>query len=168
MFDEWTIINEFDRGDYDGIEFHRRLVSKLGWHGSLGDLESLWQNLLLADQQMLQYLVEIKNRGFRTYILSNINPFHLNHILANYPQLTTTAGQIYSCECGMVKPDERIYRHLQSTFGIYPQESFFIDDRLRNIQAAEQIGFQGLLHRSASETIAALDSILTAQNQRES
>ncbi len=40
-----------------------------------------------------------------------------------------------------MKPDPAIYRLCCDRFGYAPEDFLFVDDSLRNIEAAEQLGF---------------------------
>lgn len=42
----------------------------------------------------------------------------------------------------MIKPDERIYRHLLDSYQLEPKECLFFDDRPENVGAAKRLGIQ--------------------------
>ena len=42
----------------------------------------------------------------------------------------------------MIKPDPAIYELAISRFNLIPEETLFIDDRLDNIEAAQNLNFQ--------------------------
>lgn len=52
---------------------------------------------------------------------------------------------IISGDVGFRKPDPNIYRVAITRLGVSPQQIIFIDDRLKNIQAAKEAGFQTIL-----------------------
>jgi 2-haloacid dehalogenase len=47
---------------------------------------------------------------------------------------------LVSGQAGLKKPDHRIYQLLFEKFDIIPHQALFIDDNLRNIKAAEEVG----------------------------
>jgi putative hydrolase of the HAD superfamily len=51
---------------------------------------------------------------------------------------------IWSYQHGLVKPDPAIYRLVLERLGTAPEETLFLDDKLENIEAARQLGMQGL------------------------
>jgi len=49
-----------------------------------------------------------------------------------------------SAEIGLVKPDARIYQHAMACLQVSPQESIFVDDTLKNVEAAQALGMHGI------------------------
>ena len=147
-----TIIDEFDEGRHTPEEFAQLMRHEVGWNGTTEELETIWQRMLYPDEPTFDYMESLIERGFNTYILSNANPFHVEHVKQTYPRILQTLGQIFSCEVRLIKPNEAIFLHTRETFGIEPEETVFIDDRLQNIEAAMRAGFRGIVHRSLNET----------------
>ncbi|MEO3822209.1 HAD family phosphatase [Actinomadura sp. B10D3] len=63
---------------------------------------------------------------------------------------------VISCEVGMRKPDERIFRHALDLLGVEAAACVFIDDIEHNIRAAEDLGLRGILHTDPDTTITEL------------
>ncbi len=113
------------------------------WITLLGDIHS-------SRIQMLERL----SRTYELALLSNINSLHLRHI---HRYLDTTFGikdfeerffshVFYSHHIGMRKPEEDIYKNLESITCRPAEEILFIDDREDNILKARSIGWQGIQH----------------------
>jgi 2-haloacid dehalogenase len=49
-------------------------------------------------------------------------------------------GIVVSGDEKLIKPDPRIYQLLFEKFKIEPEESIFIDDSLKNVEAARELG----------------------------
>ena len=49
-------------------------------------------------------------------------------------------GVVVSADVGVLKPDQKIYRHLLDTYKLVPQESVFIDDVQMNVDGALAVG----------------------------
>ena len=47
-----------------------------------------------------------------------------------------------SGEIGLIKPDPAIFRHATDALGLPPQQIYFIDDNINNVQAASELGMQ--------------------------
>lgn len=155
-----TTIDEFDEGRHTPEEFADLMRHHTGWQGTTEELEAIWHKMLYPDREMFAYMESLIQRGYDTYILSNANPFHVDHVKETYPAILKTLGQIFSCEIQLIKPNEEIFRHTVRAFGLDPSESVFIDDRESNVRAAERVGFQGIVHQSLSETRDKLESLL--------
>lgn len=51
-----------------------------------------------------------------------------------------------SCERGLIKPDRRAFEDMFHMFGLTPEECFFIDDSISNIDAGRLCGMDGLVY----------------------
>lgn len=80
----------------------------------------------------------------RVFLLSNISTYFVENA-AEYPVLAAFENCVFSAICGLVKPNEEIYRYLCETNGILPSETLFIDDSPKNIAGAESYGIKGYL-----------------------
>ncbi len=104
-----------------------------------------------VDEQKLAYLDQLRRRGYRTFLLSNTNPFvqswaESDAFSASGRPLGSYLEKCYtSYEVGIMKPDAGIFRHMLSDAGIRPEETLFLDDSPANIAAAEALGIQTLL-----------------------
>lgn len=86
-----------------------------------------------------QLIGELKDRGYNLYVLSNMSSDFIEHI-RRFDVYRQFEGDVVSCEVQMVKPEPEIYRCLIDRYELDPAETLFIDDRLPNLQAAEQFG----------------------------
>lgn len=51
----------------------------------------------------------------------------------------------YSCYLGVTKPNPNMYRHALDAIGLSGEETIFIDDAIKNLEAAGQFGIEGVL-----------------------
>ena len=51
----------------------------------------------------------------------------------------------------MIKPDPNIYKLLIKTYELTPQNTVFIDDKRVNVEAAKELGIQGIHFKNASK-----------------
>jgi len=58
---------------------------------------------------------------------------------------------ISSAEVGLAKPNPQIYLLTLERLGVLPGEALFVDDLVRNIQAAEQLGIGAILFSSPTQ-----------------
>lgn len=100
-----------------------------------------------------QILYHLK-RKFRSFLLSNTNEIHIDHIRKDLKKNYGIAKfeeeffekVFYSFEIGLRKPEIAIYKYVLESAGIIPEETCFIDDRLDNIEAADGLGFITIHH----------------------
>ena len=59
--------------------------------------------------------------------------------------LTSSENVFVSYELGLLKPNQEIYKKVLQTLNIEPEEAVFIDDKPRNVEAAESLGIHGIV-----------------------
>ena len=78
------------------------------------------------------------------YILSNAPTHFAEH--ADFYEITKEFdGIIFSAVIKMAKPNADIYNYLFDTYGLKPEECFFLDDRKDNIEAGRALGMEGII-----------------------
>ena len=69
-------------------------------------------------------------------------------------------GGIYSCHVKIIKPDEGIYKALADKYDLTPSECVFLDDRIDNIKAAKEFGYEGIVVKNHEQAVEELEEIL--------
>lgn len=98
----------------------------------------------IARPRVWEKVSELKQKGYKIYILSNY-PKKLSE--AHYPLLpfyNELDGCVVSSKIHMGKPGLKIYRYLLDTYNLWAEECVFFDDRIENVDAANQIGIHGM------------------------
>lgn len=106
---------------------------------------------------MVQLAKQLKQQGFRLFILSNLakEPFNvLRSAYADIAQLFD--GIIISGHVQMLKPHKEIYEHLLNTYKLNRYECVLIDNLEENIKAANKMGIAGIVHKNTRSTKAQL------------
>jgi 2-haloacid dehalogenase/putative hydrolase of the HAD superfamily len=80
-------------------------------------------------------------RGVPVYGLTNMSVETFPSTMAMSPATQRFADVIVSGHEKVIKPDRRIFEIVCERSGLQPQDFFFIDDSLPNIEAARAIGF---------------------------
>ena len=105
-------------------------------------------------------LRSLKSRGYKLYYLSNYS--HKAEVQC--PEATSFIsemdGGILSYTVKLTKPDPAIYRLLLDRYGLKPSESVFIDDTLKNIDAAKEFGIYGIQYINREQAVKELDALL--------
>jgi len=94
---------------------------------------------------MLAWQKQLKSRGLRTAILSNMGDTVLANIEREFDWLPQFDVLIWSYQHNMAKPDPAIYKLTLDRLGTRPEETLFIDDKQPNIDAAHALGLVGIL-----------------------
>jgi putative hydrolase of the HAD superfamily len=153
-------IHVLERGECTLAEFELALASELvllegGPVVAAGLLERMFAGSA-PDQAMIDVIGRLHTAGVPTGLLSN--SWGSSYPRELFPGLFDAV--VISAEVGMRKPEPRIFRHAAELLGVRPEECVFVDDIQANITAAEQLGFTGVLHRSAAATAERLGELL--------
>ena len=143
------IFDLFEKGQITVPQFRTELRQFLKQDVLDSDIDLAWNSILLTyPKAKFDMLLELKKR-YRTFALSNINELHVDAIDAAVRQkfgVTKFAdffqAAYYSNEMGCRKPEPEIYEKLLRAENLKPEETFFVDDKLENIEAAKALGIQ--------------------------
>lgn len=151
----WRDRRDYDLGVLDGRAYWAKLARDAGLSFTPAQIEGLIENDVLMwtdiNEPMLAWAQALHNTGFLTAILSNMGPDVLRTMRQEFAWLADFNQLTWSCELGIAKPDPAIYHLTCDKLGIRPDEALFLDDRLENILAAEQLGFHAIQFRSIEQ-----------------
>ena len=91
----------------------------------------------------VEVLEQLSEQGVRAYGLTNFSAEKWPSFCRNYAFTDLFGGVVVSGEEKLVKPDPRIYHVAIERFGLDPEHTIYIDDRIDNVRAAEQLGMAG-------------------------
>lgn len=100
--------------------------------------------ILFEKYDTAQYLKQLKNEGYKIYLLSDlsIDSYNFNK---KFDFFNYIDGGVYSFEIGSTKPNEINYKTLLNKYSLIPNETIFIDDNINNINAGNKLGIIGIL-----------------------
>jgi len=111
------------------------------------------------DREILTYIKKIR-KSFTTVLLTNF-PAHVHDFMkTDWIVDGAFDHMIASCDVKLLKPDPAIYTLTLARIGCLAEESVFIDDREINVKAAQDLGINGIVYQSRSQTINDLETIL--------
>jgi len=150
--------DEYDRGRHDCTQHWQRFARAAGISISAGQLERIvaleTRMWLRANPDALTLAREIKAKGVRTAILSNMPADLLCDMRKNFDWLDEFEVQIWSCEHGIIKPDPAIYRICLDALDCDPHRALFFDDRPNNVEGARKAGMDAHVFESAAQARA--------------
>lgn len=92
--------------------------------------------------ESIELLKKLNMLGFHLYSITDNVREIMQHHRDNSNFLSYFKGIIASCDIGILKPDERIFKELLNRYQLDPAESIFIDDIEANVKGAKAIGMQ--------------------------
>lgn len=114
------------------------------------DIDNFFSNaaglLVRCFDYSAEWLKSYKELGYNIYLLSNypVSYFDL-HCRDKFPFIKYTDGRVVSGYVQRVKPDYEIYNILLKKYQLIAGECIFIDDRADNVNAACELGINGIL-----------------------
>ncbi|WP_050697509.1 HAD family hydrolase [Anaeromassilibacillus senegalensis] len=150
---EWLKLDEGIMEPEDAIASVCTRLPK-AMHSAAKELFLHWFDFIEPIQGMNELARRLKHAGYAIYILSNAAySFHLYE--KRIPIFSLLDGCIVSADEKIVKPSPAIYQLLCSRYHLRPEECYFIDDRLENVQAAQQCGMSGYCYQMDTERLTA-------------
>jgi len=100
---------------------------------------------IYPNTSLTKILKKVRARGVqRLFLLTNIDHETYSFLIKDHKKIFNLfEGKVTSCESGLLKPDPAIFNYLCATYDLAPEECFFIDDQIENVQAARSCGLQG-------------------------
>ncbi len=152
------IVDRIERGEVTGEEIHSLFASELGYTGDFVKFKTLWCNHFTLDRGSFAILKNLSSR-MPTYLLSNTNALHIEHIRERYMFPTLVKGAILSHELRLRKPQPEIYEAALKMSGTAPDETVFIDDLEENCEGARKVGLHAIRYRGAKDLKKRLEAL---------
>ena len=143
------LMKDFERGLVTTDEFIAAILQYAPSGTTSDQIRAAWFAMLEdLPQERLDYLAQLRQKGYRLYLLSNGNDLHwtyidkLYHVSSYFEQVFLS--QVMHC----AKPEEEIFRRVQESIladnrsqhpsdNLSQQPILFVDDLPQNRQAAE-------------------------------
>jgi len=142
--------DRLDDGTITDDEVKKSVCARLpeNLHALACEVYDGWINNLPQIAGMRELIVDIKSRGGKLFLLSNISKGFADNYKSQ-PELDALLalfdGLVFSGSIGLIKPDKEIFLYLLEKFQIKAEESIFIDDSMKNISGAKAAGIDGYL-----------------------
>lgn len=142
------IFGDVEEGKITAEEFRCELSRLTGRELTFEDCKHAWLGYRKeVPRRNLDLLKKLHKEGYRLILLSNTNPFMMdwglsNDFDGNGLSLNDYFDSLYlSFKIGVMKPDAKFFKYVLDNEKIVPQESIFVDDGKRNVEAARNLGF---------------------------
>ncbi len=158
---------DIERGDITPQQFCERMSAVTGREVGMEQARHCWLGFVEGPvpQEWLDALEQLGKR-YRLGLLSNTNPFVMSHTnsaafsQAGLPISHYVPELWLSYELRVCKPSPEIYRQVLAQGGMAADETIFVDDSAKNIQAAGQLGIHGLHVPTNADWRPALEAML--------
>lgn len=154
--------NRYDRGDYPKIaDLRAALCKKYPKYGNefFRILQPSWVKIHRVKTETAEYLYELKRRGYKVFILSNLSSDSYEY-LKDFEFIKCIDGGVFSYQERSCKPEEKIYRVLLERYKLNADETVFLDDKPENIKVAESLGINGIVFTDITKAKEQLEEML--------
>lgn len=145
---EWNVLQDAGRPLAEATEI--LVAEHPEWEKEIRAYYGRWPEMLGGVvEETVEILEALKASGrYRLLALTNWSgeTFPIAH--ARYDFFRHFEGVVVSGVEKVIKPDPQIYRILLDRYGVNPDTSVFIDDSLKNVKGAENVGIHGIHFQS--------------------
>lgn len=161
------IFGNLEEGKITAEDFRSKLSSLTGHELTFDECKHAWLGYRKdVPQRNLDLLKELRAKGYRLILLSNTNPFMMDWALSSEfdgkgSSLNDYFDALYlSYRLGIMKPAPDFFRQVLDNENILPEETLFVDDGPRNVEAAGKLGFITMCPDNGSDWTGELRSLL--------
>ncbi len=142
--------SDFEKGKVAIPDFFEKIRQICGCPLTDDQIRNAWNALLIGfPPERITWFNEIRKK-YRVFLFSNTNAIHYEWFAQKFQETTGNVFNdcfvkaYYSQEMGLRKPDLDSYRYIIKEQNLNTAETVFIDDTLPNIEAAKEVGLQGI------------------------
>lgn len=149
------LIGALERGEVTAAEFDAELAELLSSNGYQVPDGGLLDGLFAAMRPaggLWDVVKQVRAHGLPTGLLSNSwgTTTYPREALEQHFDVLVISGEV-----GLRKPDPAIYRFACERIGLPPQRCAFVDDLVRNVEVAREVGMFAVVHEGDEEAVVA-------------
>ena len=160
------LLSDYQTGDITTEELLETILPECRPGTTQEQLVEAWNHCLVSiPHERLKTVRRWREKGHRTYMLSNTNDLHWRYISTRcfggegLGLEDCFDGVFLSHEMRLAKPDAEIYHSMLQRLGVRAEDCWFVDDAQVNVEAARKEGLQ-------AEWLDVKNEDLTAMMQR--
>ncbi|MBO4738554.1 MAG: HAD family phosphatase [Bacteroidales bacterium] len=139
---------DFEEGKISNEEFFAQLKKLIGNKATQKEIEHAYLQFLTDLPAYKLDLILKLHQKYKIILLSNINQFVFEYCRKKYFEqnghsIDDFFDKVYlSYQLGICKPDEQIYRLMIADSNLVPEQCFYLDDGMANVEMGKKMGFQ--------------------------
>jgi putative hydrolase of the HAD superfamily len=145
-----AILLDLNAGRITPEQFHSRLCSDYELKHDFAAFEKIWCGVFRPMPGMEPLLRELVGR-VKLGLLSDTEPMHWNYLRSQNPILGIFKQPTLSFNVGAVKPDPRMFLAAAESVDTPPEECFYTDDLLANVEGARRVGMTAVQFENADQ-----------------
>lgn len=150
-FFDSLITRDFETGLISPREFYRKATHLLGVKMPYTDFVSIWNDIFWEDEGTCKLARQLKKKGYKLFLLSNVNRLHFEHIRKKFDIIKIFDEVILSFVVGAAKPERVIFDDVVRRAGGDKRKLLYIDDREDLVKEAKAIGIDSIKFENAGK-----------------
>lgn len=146
-----SLNKNFDCGRISPKEFYKKILEKLEINITFDLFKKIWCDIFLENRKMTDFIYELKNNGYKLFLLSNTNELHFDYVEKNFSIIKEFDDFFLSYVLGYRKPDKEIFLELLKKTALPPSNFIYIDDNKEFVDTARSLEIAGIVFKSFEE-----------------
>ena len=165
-FEQKGIFGDLESGKITAEDFRRELSVLVGRTLMMDECYKAWHGYVdHVPKRNLLALKSLRERGYKVCLLSNTNPFMMQWASGDFdgegnPLDSYFDAMYLSYQCHVMKPRREIFEMMLKGQQALPEETIFVDDGRRNVEAAALLGIHTLCPQNNEDWTADLEAML--------
>ena len=166
-FHQRGIFGDLERGIITTEEFRTELGKLIGKEVTYDECLYAWHGYVeYVPQKNLQMLLKLRQLGYKVCLLSNTNPFMMQWAMSNEFDGNGHSMDYYfdnlylSYKYKYMKPSPEIFKIMLEGQQSSAEETLFIDDGQKNVEAAKELGMKTLFPENNEDWTEPLAKLL--------
>lgn len=133
------LMHDYEYGNISTDTFLHTLQEYCYAGTTIEQIKAAWLSMLdELPQERLDFIANLRAKGYKTVLLSNSNELHWDPIWEQYHLGDYFDAVFASQNLHMAKPNKEIFDHVVSETGIDPATTIYVDDLEKNRNAGER------------------------------
>ena len=147
------------RGDADLADTVAEVLKRWQSPFSVDHAIETHTKIVAMNPESIEVVRSLRKSGVPAYLATNQHEYRARYMSEVFGYSGIFDGEFYSCRLGAMKPDTGYFHAVLKSLPYAPERLLFIDDRERNVAAAQSVGINGVEYEM-SEGVEALRDIL--------
>ncbi len=166
-FQQKGIFGDLEAGKIDTEQFRAELSTMVGHSLTMDECYWAWHGYVESvPKRNLEAILRLRDMGYKVCLLSNTNPFMMQWANNDFDGQGHPIGHFFdalylSYQCGVMKPHCEIFEMMLEGQHATAEETLFIDDGPRNVEAAANMGIHTLCPQNNEDWTTPLMELLS-------
>lgn len=143
--------NKFMLGQITENNYWKSVIKTNLWDISVEELKNAARKNFTEIKGVRKIIEKLKKEGYTLILLSNHGKEWIEYCERKYSYHKLFKHVIYSYQVGFTKPNKKMFNLIIKKLHLNPRECLFIDDYIKNIEVAKELGMNTIQFTSAQD-----------------